>query len=120
MGMYTRGSSTGGGVMGAACIVSVGRESTRGIGLMGSMMGMGWRAGQGGVDTGDTTGRVCGTGLGCISSIMDIAIPASGSAGRAMGMECRLALMGAAMWGNSCVELSMGSDATISGSCSLV
>ncbi|XP_038976875.1 phosphatidylinositol 4-phosphate 5-kinase 5-like [Phoenix dactylifera] len=64
-------------------------EGMRVIGLMGSMMGMGWRAGQGGADTGDNTGWVCVMDSGCISSIMEIAMPGSGSAGRAMGVECQ-------------------------------
>lgn len=104
-----------GSVTGAGCIVSLGRAGTRGIGLMGSMMGMGWRDGRGGVDTRDATGRGCGTDSGCTGSITGITTPGSGSAGKATGRECSLALMGAAIPGNSCVELSMGLAPTISG-----
>lgn len=115
MGMCMRGSFTRGSVMGAGCIVFLGRGDMKGIGLMGSMTGMGSRAGRGGVDTGDSTTRDCGMGSGCIGSIMRIAMPGSGSVGRAMGPECKLAPMVAAMWGNSNVELSMVLAATVSG-----
>ena len=87
----------------------------REIGLMGSMMGMGLRAGLGVAGTGGNIVKVFDTVMGFIGSIQGIAMLGSGVMGRAMVLECRVALMGAVMLGNSSVGLSTGLVATILG-----
>ena len=88
---------------------------TREIGLMGSMMGMGLRAGLGEAGTGGNIVKVFDMVMGFIGSIQGIVMQGSGIMGRATVLECRLALMGVVMLGNLSVGLSMGLVATILG-----
>ena len=87
----------------------------RGIGLMASMMGMGWRLGPEDGDLEGNIGKALGMGLGCIGSIPEMFMRGNGQMGRVMGVDFIAARMGADMWGNSSGASSMGLVITISG-----
>lgn len=57
MGIATKVNFTGAGVMGVACTISSEKGSMKVIGLTGSTMDTGSRAGQGEVGIGDSIGR---------------------------------------------------------------
>lgn len=85
------------------------------IGSTGSMTDMGLKHGLVGAATGDSIGRGFGMGTVSIGSTPAMCTQESGRTGRAMGMGCIPARMGADMLGSSSGESSMASDTTISG-----
>lgn len=85
------------------------------IGSMGGTMGMGLRGGLEEADTRVNIDKDRGMGMGFIDSTQGTLMLGSGAMGRAMALECRLALMVAAMLVNSSMALSMALVATILG-----
>lgn len=78
----------------------------RGIGLMASMMGMGWRLGRGEAGTAVSIGRVSGMGLECIDFILVMFMLGNGRMGKVMAVEPILVKTVVDMWGNSSGVLS--------------
>lgn len=76
-------------------------------------MGMGLRGGLEEADTRVNIGKDRGMAMGFIDSTQGTLMQGSGAMGRAMALECRLALMVAAMLVNSSMALSMALVATI-------
>lgn len=87
----------------------------KGIGLMGSMMVMGLKHGQGGADIGDNIGKDLGMDLGFIGFIQVMYMLGNGLMDKVMGVEFILVRTGAGMLVNSSGELSMALDITTSG-----
>lgn len=87
----------------------------RGIGLTGSMMGMGSRLGLEEVGIGGSTGKGLGMVLECIGFIPETFMVGNGQMGRVMAVGFILAMMVAGMLGNSSGVSSMGLGTTISG-----
>ncbi|BBG95652.1 Histone H3 K4-specific methyltransferase SET7/9 family protein [Prunus dulcis] len=83
------------------------------IGSMGGTMGMGLRGGLEEADTRVNIDKDRGMGMGFIDSTQGTLMLGSGAMGRAMALECKLALMVAAMLVNSSMALSMAMVATI-------
>lgn len=69
----------------------------KGIGLMGNMMGMGWKHGQGGADIGANTGKVLGMDLGSIGSLRVMYMLGNGLMDKVTGVEFILVRMEAGM-----------------------
>lgn len=85
------------------------------IGLMGSMMVMGLRRGQGGVDTGANIGKDLGMVLEFIGFIQGMFMQENGQMARVMGVGCIPVMMVADMLVNSSGVSSMALATTISG-----
>ena len=85
------------------------------IGLMGNMMGMGWKRGQEVVVIVGTIGKALGMDSGCIGFTQVMFMLANGQMGRVMGVEFIPARMVVDMLENSSGVSSMDSATTISG-----
>lgn len=78
-------------------------------------MDMELRAGPEEADIKGNTGKELDMDMVFIDFILEIHMQANGVMGKVMELELKLALMGAPMWVNSSVVLSMALDVTISG-----
>ena len=87
----------------------------RGIGLMASMMGMGWRLGPEEVDIEGNIGKALGMGLGCIGFILGMFMLENGQVVRVMVVEFIPVRMVAGTLANSSGGSSMALVTTISG-----